>query len=266
MIANDSDVHALQQDIDHLSTWCTSNKLDLNIKKCAVISFSRSHIILPTNYKLDDENIIEVKDIKDLGIIIDSKLPFSKHISKITLQAHKMLGFVIRTCRDFSNPYSLLSLYQSLVQPILEYGSVIWSPYTDIMINCIEKVQRKMCRTLTFRRDQLVNDNILEETCRYFKINSLRSRRQIADLAFFFSVANGLIDAPEIKSSFEFAPSDQPLRRKRLLKIAKSYKNYVTNGLHNRVANLVNSLHSDLDFYGGTFNNFIAATKNLLLT
>ncbi|CAD6238954.1 GSCOCG00008574001-RA-CDS [Cotesia congregata] len=40
MIANDSDVYALQQDIDNLSTWCSNNKLDLNIKKCAVISFS----------------------------------------------------------------------------------------------------------------------------------------------------------------------------------------------------------------------------------
>uniref|UniRef100_A0A0K8WLI3 RNA-directed DNA polymerase from mobile element jockey n=1 Tax=Bactrocera latifrons TaxID=174628 RepID=A0A0K8WLI3_BACLA len=264
-IVNDSDIQALQHDIDQLSAWCLNKKLDLNIKKCAVISFSRSHTTHPTNYMLNNKVISEVEDIKDLGIIIDSKLTFTKHISKITLQAHKMLGFITRTCRDFADPRSLLNLYYSLVQPILEYGSVVWSPYTDTLISRVEKVQRKMCKTLIYHRAQPTRNISMEEICCQYKINSLKSRRQIADLAFFYKVVNGLIDAPEINSSFEFAPVNLTLRRNRLLKITKSTKNYVVNGPLNRIANLVNSLHNDLDFYGGTYSNFITATKNKLL-
>ncbi|CAD6222047.1 GSCOCG00005308001-RA-CDS, partial [Cotesia congregata] len=110
-ISNDSDIQLLQKDIDMLSTW-----------------FS---------------------DVKDLGILIDNKLTFEKHIDKISLQAFKVLELITRTGRDFLNPYSLLSLYRSLVLPILEYGAVIWSPYTDTLINRVERVQNKFCKSLS---------------------------------------------------------------------------------------------------------------------
>ncbi|CAG5084197.1 Protein of unknown function [Cotesia congregata] len=128
---------------------------------------------------------IKVSDVKDLGILIDNKLTFEKHIDKISLQA--------------------------------------------------------------------------------FKVNSLVDRRQVADLAFFYKVANGQIDAPEILSSFEFAPSILSLRHNRLLKTTKTHKNYVFHGPHNRIANLVNSLHTDINFYGGTYQAFITNTKNKIL-
>lgn len=122
-----------------------------------------------------------------------------------------MLGFITRTSRDFSNPRSLVSLYHSLVQPILECGSIIWSPYTGILINRVEKIKEKMCKTLIFYRSQPICSNSLEETCHQFKINILRSRRQIADLAFSLKVMNSIINASEINSSYEFQPADLDL-------------------------------------------------------
>lgn len=52
-ISNDSDIRLLQKDIDMLSTWCTNNKLDLNAKKCAAVSYSRAHNNIITSYKLN---------------------------------------------------------------------------------------------------------------------------------------------------------------------------------------------------------------------
>ncbi|CAG5071969.1 Protein of unknown function [Cotesia congregata] len=95
--------------------------------------------------------------------------------------------------------------------------------------------------------------------------NLLVDRRQVADLTFFYKVANGQIDAPEILSSFEFAPSTLSLRHNRLLKTTKTHKNYVFREPHNRIANLVNSLHTDINFYGGTYQAFITNTKNKIL-
>lgn len=196
---------------------------------------------------------------------MDHKFIFTKHIDKITQRAYRMLGFITRTCSDFSSPRTPIHLYYSLVQPILEYGSVIWSPYTDLLIDCVEKVQRKMCKTLSYRYAQPSYGCSPEETCRHFKINSFSSRRQIADLAFFFKIVNGIIDASDINNSFEFAPANLHLRRKRLLKTSQSAKNYVVYGSHNRIAPLVNSLHNDIDFYGGSYSNFITALKSKLL-
>uniref|UniRef100_A0A034WQR3 Uncharacterized protein n=1 Tax=Bactrocera dorsalis TaxID=27457 RepID=A0A034WQR3_BACDO len=63
----------------------------------------------------------------------------------------KILGFITRTSKDFTNPISLLRLYSSMVRPILEYGTVIWTPYTDAACSRIEKIQSKLCKFIGYR-------------------------------------------------------------------------------------------------------------------
>lgn len=265
MITSIRDSHILQNDLDKLCDWCRENKLDLNIKKCAVMSFSRAHMQSPTNYKLNGQTIAEVEDIKDLGIIVDSSLTFHKHIEKISMQAYKVLGLITRTCRDFKNINALKSLFSALVLPILEYGSVIWSPSTDSMINTLERVQYKFCKTALYRNRHISDTVTVDEVRRVLRINELKYRRQTADLIFFFKLFNGLIDSPEIRNDFEFIPNALNLRQCRILKTTKSNKNYVINGPKNRICNLVNSMHSNINFFQGSYENFRSFIRKRLL-
>lgn len=116
------------------------------------------------------------------------------------------------------------------------------------MVITFELIQLKTCETT------------------YYKINSLYERRQVADLVFFLKMTNGLIDAQDIQSCFEFVPTNLTLRRHRLLKTTRSTKKYVINGPQNRIATLVNSLHDQVDLYSGTFDNLITTIKNVLFT
>nr|XP_036222917.1 uncharacterized protein LOC118681626 [Bactrocera oleae] len=75
----------------------------------------------------------------------------SLHHGKITSKAFKALGFILRSGKDFKNPWTLIRLFKSLVLPILEYGSVIWSPNTNTTINKVEKGQRKFCKSLAYK-------------------------------------------------------------------------------------------------------------------
>ena len=115
-----------------------------------------------TNYLLNGTKIQEFDDIKDLGVI--------KHVDKITLHAYKFLGFLTRCCKDFKNPYSLLSLFSSLMLPILEYGSIIWFTvcFTDTLVKRIQKIQDKFCKLLAFFYGASINAYSNEEVCRYF--------------------------------------------------------------------------------------------------
>lgn len=88
-ITGEIDVDILQNDFNEIHNWCQVNKLNLSIKKCAVMSFSWSHIRIPTGYFLGDQRVQEVSGIKDLGIVVDNKLTFAKHVDKVTLQAFK---------------------------------------------------------------------------------------------------------------------------------------------------------------------------------
>ncbi|XP_049316974.1 uncharacterized protein LOC125779745 [Bactrocera dorsalis] len=150
-------------------------------------------------------------------------------------------------------------------RPILEYGTVIWSPYTDAACSRIEKIQSKLCKCIGYRYGIPGGYNTVSDVYEYYNINSLQERRQVADMLFFFKVMNGLIDAPDIISIFELASVGPSLRHNRLLMTTKTTKSYVFNGPHNRLARLVNSLHSDVDFYSGSLSVFIPDIKSRLL-
>ena len=67
-------------------------------------------------------------DMRDLGIIIDSKLKFHAHSDSVTNKANGTLGLIYKVfeCKDAD---IILNLYKSLVRPQLEYNNAIWGPH-----------------------------------------------------------------------------------------------------------------------------------------
>jgi hypothetical protein len=76
-----------------------------------------------------------VESINDLGVIMDNKMTSAGHIDVMVGKALAILGFV--------KPYTLKTLYVSLVRPKLEYASCVWRPSHGAHINRIERVQKK---------------------------------------------------------------------------------------------------------------------------
>jgi hypothetical protein len=70
-----------------------------------------------------------VSSINDVGVIMDEKMDFSEHVDVMVGKAFAMLGFIRRLSLEFRDPYTLKSLYTSLVRPKLEYASSVWSPF-----------------------------------------------------------------------------------------------------------------------------------------
>ena len=81
-------------------------------------------------FSLEHENIIpSCEYVKDLGLFIDKDLSF-KHQRCVALgKVWKKLGWVKKTfhCRS---TYILRTLWNSLLQPHLDYGSVLTAPMT----------------------------------------------------------------------------------------------------------------------------------------
>ncbi|CAG5079452.1 Protein of unknown function [Cotesia congregata] len=85
-------------------------------------------------------------------------------------------------------------------------------------------------------------------------------------LTMYSQIFTGLFEAPDALNCFDFINNNnkQNLRHNRLLKTSLSNKNYIINGPRNRIANLVNKLHSDGDFFNGTLQSFISRFKCIL--
>ncbi|KAL9694590.1 hypothetical protein quinque_013875 [Culex quinquefasciatus] len=107
-------------DVNALLHWCESNGMKVHVKKCKVISFSRSRNPLRFDYTMGDGCPLDrVNSIRDLGVTVDR--------------------FLKRNTAHFDDPFALKVLYASLVRSVLEYAAVVWAPYHVTLAARIEQ-------------------------------------------------------------------------------------------------------------------------------
>ncbi len=82
---------------------------------------------------------------KYLGLILTELLDYHITASIVATSARRALGLLIAKYKPFGGlPYDCYTkLYDSLVQPIIDYGSSIWGTKE---YSCINAIQDKTCR------------------------------------------------------------------------------------------------------------------------
>ena len=68
-------------------------------------------------------------------------LSWFMHISITIKKAKRLLDLIYRNFYSNSSPSTLLSLYKSIVQPVLKYSSVVWDPASPSASSTLESVQ-----------------------------------------------------------------------------------------------------------------------------
>ena len=224
IIYSNADTTTLQRAIDKLKAWCDANNLHLNLDKCAVltITMKKKENIITSNYSYGDYAFKRVSEHKDLGVIIDQKLNFIKHIDAITSKATAALGFIKRFCFDITDIQTLKTLYYALVQSHLEYCNVVWLPTYAVHIDKIESVLRKF--TQFARREYRTEANGYKIT-NYIKrlealnMTSLERRRVNTSIVFMYDIVNGNANCPSVRNDIAIGESVRTLRHTKYLKI-----------------------------------------------
>lgn len=127
-------------------------------------------------------------EFSDLGLLTNHKLSWNSHIDKISSKANRVLGLIKRNCRDLKDVSTLTTLYCALIRSQLEYGSVVWSPFTTKNITKLERIQ---CRATKFI---LKSDDDHEVRISKLNLLSLEHRRFIFDVLVFYKALNGYIN------------------------------------------------------------------------
>ena len=86
----------MQRDLDALMDWGSTWGMKFNAEKCNIMRVSRSRKPLQHFYSLGSEILQEVSDAKYLGIQIDNKLDWNKHISIVAARGQSKLAFLNR--------------------------------------------------------------------------------------------------------------------------------------------------------------------------
>ena len=89
----------MQRDLDALMDWGSTWGMIFNAKKCNIMRVSRSRKPLQHFYSLGNEILQEVSDAKYLGIQIDNKLDWNKHISTVAAKGQSKLAFLNRNLK-----------------------------------------------------------------------------------------------------------------------------------------------------------------------
>ena len=90
----------LQHDLNRFYEWCGANLMELNLKKCKHMHFSRRVGAL-CFYNFGDYQLESVKTILDLGVLLDAKLEFSQHVTMTINKARGVLAFIKRWAKEF---------------------------------------------------------------------------------------------------------------------------------------------------------------------
>jgi len=182
------DTERLQGDLDSLLLWSRDWQMEFNVGKCGVMHLGRGNG--QYQYVLDGQEIQRVSEQKDLRMLIADNLKPSAHCVTVYKQASRVLAMMQRTI-IYEQKEILLSLYKTLVRPLVEYCIAAWSPYYQKDKILLERIQHRYTRMfpeLTFLP--------YEERLVKLGLWTFEERRNRADLIEAFKLVNRLVNNP----------------------------------------------------------------------
>jgi len=187
-LTNDCNASNVSLLIDCVSDWSQAWQLPLSVTKCNWMFISNRSIPVMLSYSINDVNLLQVSQVKDLGVMFDSKLNFSSHITAMISKAKQRL-FLLKKSFTSGDNDALVLAFKTYIIPLLEYCSPVWSPCTVTDILRIESVQRSFTKTLS----SCSNMSYYERLCTT-GLCSLERRRLSADLILLYKIIYKLID------------------------------------------------------------------------
>jgi hypothetical protein len=166
LVKNNDDRHYLDC-VEYTHTWCKLNFLDLNVSKTKEIvwNFRRTPTLL-TPVKIDDEEVDRVPEYKYLGVFVDSKFNFVKHVSMQIKKANKRL-FCIRTMKNLNvDPNLIVYFFNATVPSVVMYAAVaFYSMLTVSLENELDRPRKSCNRLIKNSHDKLRSNDFVYTEC-----------------------------------------------------------------------------------------------------
>ena len=134
-------------EMNKLSKWFSINNLSLNVKKTSYMLFGNRHVNNDIKIRIDMEEIEKVHVTKFLGVYIDNRLDWKRHIDHSINKVSKGISIIYRASQKL-NETALLMLYNTLILPYLSYCSEVWGRTYITNLNPLFIKQKKFVRII----------------------------------------------------------------------------------------------------------------------
>ena len=189
-ISCDADVQSFQKELSEvIYPWAPQNKAQFNGNKFEHIHFGKPPVSPHPYYDPSNNPILEKPVIKDLGVWVSNDLTWNFQIDTIISDSRKQIAWILRTFTS-RDPTTMRSLWISLVRPILDYCSPLWSPKPTNYGN-IDRLEGVL-RTFTKHVEGLQNLSY-SERLKALNLQSIQRRHERFKIIYMFKIKEGLV-------------------------------------------------------------------------
>ena len=170
-----------QNSVDVLQSWFECNYLSVNEAKTKVLSLGDG----PTHLELFADRtkppLDVVKDLKLLGLTIDSSLTYKAHVKSVCDKVNAKVA-ALRRVRKFIPADVMINVYKAFILPHLEYCAPVLVGLSSGLINKLESTNQFAIRTLM----NLPKSTPYGDLLKIVNIKSLEHRRYTQALVLLY--------------------------------------------------------------------------------
>ncbi len=174
-------------------TLLNTNKLTLNYKKTKFMIFTKKNYTQRFKNKfkvnINKQNIQQVDEFKYLGVIIDHRLSWSKHIEYLRTKISQAAGIVRKTVNVIPLRANML-IYNSLVDSYLRYGITSWGTCSDTLKYSLQALQNRVIRNIMSTSTEFSNENSIIQYYQQLKVMNIDNLYTNELTKFMHSVVN----------------------------------------------------------------------------
>ena len=158
----------VSEGMGQLSTWFRKNRLTLNIKKTEYIFFggAHEHPSLERGLTIGGELVKRSSGVRFLGVWVDEGLKWTGQIDRVRRKVSQLLGVIGRAGTVLGGG-QLLTLYNSMVLPHLQYCLVVWGDFQEgrniVVAEGLLRLQKRFMGLIAGKRGRFHADPLFLE-------------------------------------------------------------------------------------------------------
>ena len=162
----------VNSELDKIDDWTRANKLSLNVEKTYFSIFTTRTANDVPDIMIRDKIITRSNTQKFLGVLIDEKLTFKKHIDKVCKKVSSGIG-IIRKLKGFIGSEILQKIYNAIIYPHIIYAIEAWGASAKVGLTRLDNLITKASRLIGSNNDNAILNlrKVHERFCliRHFK-------------------------------------------------------------------------------------------------
>ena len=156
--------HLVNYDLKNTNQWLLANKLTVSLTKTGFMIIGSDNrirnLIKPCVFKLGNHRLSQVLSTRSVGLIIDNKLTWEEHVNHFAKEITRAIAG-LRMVRKYVPFGTLMTLYNSLIQPLFDYCGPVWNNINVTQNDRLQKLQNRIARVISKSPLELRSQEIL---------------------------------------------------------------------------------------------------------